>query len=139
MYLLRSPCTCPRADAGAAAGGADAALSFSDHEAAPASSPAECVRHVGGAAAARSHCRTAAGVTDTSGSDTSGFEDSARESDGTAGVGLHAGGQAGLLLAALPCLGVLLAPEAYALEGAGGNLALGHRFTSMPGRCCALS
>ncbi len=73
---------------GRAAGEADAALAFSDHEAAPASSPAERVRHVGNAAAARSHCRTAADVTDTSGS---GSEDSASVSDAAAGAGLHAG------------------------------------------------
>ncbi len=37
------------------------------------------------------------------------------------------------------CHVVLLAPRACALEGAGGNFALGHRLTSMPGRCCAHS
>jgi hypothetical protein len=85
---------------GRAAGDAHAALAFSDHEAAPA----ERVRHVRDAAAARSHCRTAADdVSLTSGSDTSGSEDSASESDGTAGAGLHAGGQPGLLPAVLPC------------------------------------
>jgi len=89
---------------GRAAGDADAALTFSDHEAAPALPPAERVRHVGGAAVARSHCRMAAdNATDTSGSVTSGSEDSASESDRTAGAGLHAGGQPGLLPAVLPC------------------------------------
>ncbi len=87
---------------GRAAGEAHAALAFSDHEAAPASSPAERVRHIGDAAAARSHCRTAADdVSLTSSSDTCGSEDSASECDGTAGAGLHAGGQPGLLLAVL--------------------------------------
>ena len=125
---------------GRAAGHADAALAFSEHEAAPASSLAERVRRVSDAAAARLHCRTAADdVSLTAGSDTSGSEDCASESDYTAGAGLHAGGQAGLLPAVLPCLGVLLAPRAFALEGAGGNLALGHSLTSMPGRCCAPS
>ena len=121
---------------GRAAGHADAALAFSEHEAVPA----ERVRRVSDAAAARLHCRTAADdVSLTAGSDTSGSEDCASESDCTAGAGLHAGGQAGLLPAVLPCLGVLLAPRACALEGAGGNFALGHRLTSMPGRCYALS
>jgi len=85
---------------GRAAGDVHAALAFSDHEAAPA----ERVRHVRDAAAARSRCRTAADdVSLTSGSDTSGSEDSASESDGPAGAGLHAGGQPGLLPAVLPC------------------------------------
>ncbi len=86
---------------GRAAGDAHAALAFSDQETAPALPLAERVRHVGDAAAPRSHCNTA--VTDASGSDTSGSEDSAPEPDGTAGAGLHAGGQSGLLPAVLPC------------------------------------
>jgi len=92
---------------GRAADDADAALAFSDHEAAPASSPAERVRRVGDAAAARSHCHMAADdVSLTSDLDTSGSEDCASESDGTAGAGLHAGGHAGLLPAVLACLRV---------------------------------
>jgi len=87
----------PQVQSGRADGGAAAALAPSAHEAAPARPPAERARNVGGAAAARSHCRVAVNDgADTPGSGLrgagSGQPGSASQSAATAGVGPHAGG-----------------------------------------------
>jgi hypothetical protein len=134
--LAQATLEAPQVQSGRADGGAAAALARPAHEAAPARPPAERARDSGGAAAARSHCRSAAD--DGAGTPGSGARGagsgplgSASQPDTTAGAGPHAGGPCAP--AACSSAEPQSAAGPHGMQGAGCDLALHSLLTERGG------